>query len=149
MARTYAQDLQSRSLKDIRPRISENMDAILADINSQEAVAVQYTQSQGRKKSSHSNFSNKRHQASYNTKKNLADKKPSHSERSCAICNAAGRPSTCHDIKICRLIRKIDKMKIAKACRVMASEDFNSEEESDSDCGGLWGSVLPICGPHC
>ena len=24
-------------------------------------------------------------------------------------------------------------MKIAKACRVMASEDFNSEEESDSD----------------
>ena len=54
VARPYAQDLQSRSLKDIQPRISENMDAILADINSQEAVAVQYTQSQGRKKSSHS-----------------------------------------------------------------------------------------------
>ena len=105
----------------------------MADIYSQEAVAVQYTQSQGRKKSSHSNFSNKRHQASYNTKKNLADKTPSHSERSCAICNAAGRPSTGHDISKCWFISKFDKMKIAKACRVMASEDFNSDEESDSD----------------
>ena len=133
VARTYAQDLQSRSLKDIQPRISENMDAILADINSQDAISVQYTQSQGRKRNSYANFSNRKHQASNNTKKNLAGKKPSHPERSCAICSAAGRPSTGHDINKCWFISKFDKMQIAKACRVMVSEDFDSEEESDSD----------------
>jgi len=129
VARTYAQDLQSRSLKDIQPRISENMDAILVDINSQEATSIQYTQSLGRKSNSYSNFTNKKHQA-HNTKRNSVNKKPN---QSCAICSAAGRPSTGHDISKCWFISKFDKMNIAKACRVMASEDFKSEEESDSD----------------
>ena len=45
VARTYAHDLQSKSLRDIQPQICQSMDSLLAELNAQEDVQVNYSNS--------------------------------------------------------------------------------------------------------
>ena len=47
VARVYSHELQSMTLKDLQPRLSENMDSILQDLNAQEEVRVMYSKSTG------------------------------------------------------------------------------------------------------
>ena len=45
IARVYAHDLQTKSLKDIQPQICDAMSSLLADMNAQDEVSVNYTRS--------------------------------------------------------------------------------------------------------
>ena len=121
VARVYAHDLTSKSLKDIQPHLSQSMDSLLAELVAQSEIQVNYARS------------------SYDR-----DRSPSHdsrpdnttrSSKSCTLCKCAGRKFKGHDIRTCWHLSKFEKMEIAKALRVTTDEndDGDDEEEADED----------------
>jgi len=45
VARVFAHDLQTKTLKDIQPLLSQSMDSLLAEITAQEDIQIHYTRS--------------------------------------------------------------------------------------------------------
>ena len=105
--RIYSHELQSMTLKDLQPRISENMDTILQDINVQEDARVLRMNSEC--------------QNTRWTKKN--DSNSSEHSKMCILCKMAGRPHNGHEVGTCWFTSKHDKSELAKALRVLTDED--------------------------
>ena len=119
VARAFAKDLQCTSLKDIQPRISENMESILQEINAQEEVHVQFSRSKFPKRKDR-----------YKRNQNRDD---SRSSKTCPLCKAAGRQFSGHDAASCWFISKFDKLEIAKALQVKVDHEVDSDEDSQEE----------------
>jgi len=81
VARVFAHDLQTKSLKDIQPQICSAMDSLLQEINTQEEIQVQYS------KSSYHNSQQQRRPPNRRT-----TQRPNQRNKSCLLCKAANRP---------------------------------------------------------
>ena len=117
VARVYAHELQSMSMKDIQPRISENMDSILQDLNAQEDIRIHYTNSQ------------------YRRPRPVRKKGPSASSKApktCILCKVAGRPHAGHDVKDCWFTSKHERGELARALQVTVEEDSEADDEDFS-----------------
>ena len=78
ISREYSHNLQTMTLKDIQPRIAENIQSILETINTSEDIQIQYALS---------GYSNRRHQST-----RPKDSKPVSAPRKmCILCIASGR----------------------------------------------------------
>jgi hypothetical protein len=136
ISRVYAHDLQTQSLKDIQPQLSDSMDSLLQDLATQEEISVQYSSTKRRpfqRKPSYRHESNPSHR-SESKPWNRNESKPFNS-KSCTLCQAAGRPHQGHDISKCWFISKFEKLQIAKALQVEVNDysDFEDDNISSVD----------------
>ena len=129
VARVYSHDLQKKSLKDLQPQICDSMDSLLAEINSQEDIQINY---------SRSSFNNR--QPRFNNKNTLQNNNitsqlnryrtprtqgapASVPQKDCVLCKSAGRPSRGHNVSSCWYISKADKLEMVKALQVTVEYD--------------------------
>ena len=126
VARVYAHDLQSCTLKDIQPRLSQSMDSLLAELSTQEEIQIHYTKS---KFHQHSNRNNKNF--------NNFNNKPKHKNKHCVICKSASRPHTGHDINDCWFVSKFEKMEIAKALQVTVDQEDDEFDSSQAPTSNI------------
>ena len=124
IARIYAHDLQSHTLKDIQPRLSQSMDSLLTEISTQEDIQVHYAKS---------SFRPNRAKLPNQTK--TLSNHPA-SSKQCTLCKAAGRSHLAHGISSCWFLSKFEKMEIAKAITVTVDdidqEDFQTTNNDNS-----------------
>ena len=112
--RVYAHDLQTKTVKDIQPILSQSMDTILADLAVQDDIQIQYT------RSSFNNYNNRMNNSS-NRNNNRGNSSRSQStpgrttNKSCSLCKAAGRSHQGHDIGTCWHLSKAEKLQIASS----------------------------------
>ena len=130
VARQYAHDLQTKSVKEIQPMIVDNMESLLAGINSEENAQISYSNA-SRSKAQAKAY----HQQAPSRKTVYMAYKPTStpsvkSKKECAICKSAGRKYEGHDISACWHLSKIDKMEMAKALNVVVED---SEEENEGE----------------
>ena len=111
VAQVYAHDLTAKTLKDIQPHLSLSMDSLLAELNAQTDIQVQYTRSsyEKRRPSSRSPSRDKRPNDKSSGKS---------SGKTCSLCKCAGRTFKGHDISSCWHLSKFEKLEMAKALRV-------------------------------
>ena len=112
VARIYAHDLQTCTLKGIQPRLSQSIESLLAELSSQEEIQVHYTKS--------------RFQHQGRTKAN-AKSKPLKGKQS-AICKSVGSLHTGH-VGDCWFLSKFEKMEIAKALQVTVDPTEGNSDE--------------------
>ena len=122
VARVYAHDLSTKSLKDIQPHISRSMDALLADLTAQSEIQVHYSRSTNNRQTRR--FSNPRG--------TQMPKQSSNSSKSCSLCKAANRTHKGHDIASCWFLSKFEKLEMAKALRVSTISSDNDDEDIDA-----------------
>ena len=137
VARVYAHDLQTKSLKDIQPQICSALESLLMELNTQEDIAVHYSQS-----------FNKNRRRFFPTDQRSKKGDTAARTKSCVLCKASGRTSTGHDISGCWFISKFDKLQMAKALSVNTSDDVDpdSAEEEFHSVTALPATVPP---PEC
>ena len=152
VARVYAHDLQTKSLKDIQPQLAENMDSLLSELEAQEDIQINYSRSsyhqqRGRyppatrprypqRSQQHQHYQQHHHQQI-----GFAHPRGSNpSPRLCILCKSAGRPHTGHDIGTCWFISKDDKLSISDAlCGIADNEGeptplgYSTEAVQESD----------------
>ena len=85
VARVYAHDLQTCTLTDIQPRLSQCIEFLLAELSAQEEMQVHYTKS--------------RFQHQGRTKANAKSK--SSRGKQCPVYKSVGRPHNGHDVGDC------------------------------------------------
>ena len=108
VARVYAHDLTSKSLKDLQPQICQNMESLLMELATQEDIKINYSRSRNNRfRNSHEGNGNFR----------------SSSQKSCAFCKACKKPHVGHDIASCYHLSKFDRAQISKAFNVYAEDD--------------------------
>ena len=83
ISRIYSHELQTMTLKDLQPRISESMDTILQDINAQEDARVMRMNSEYR-----------------NPRRVRRNDANSAESKMCILCKTAGRNHIGHDITL-------------------------------------------------
>ena len=134
VARQYAHDLQTKSIKEIQPLIVDNMESLLAGINAEENIQISYTSaSRSKRYQSNTPFkSNSRGQGGSSMKPSVKPKKV------CILCKAAGRNYEGHDLSACWHLSKIDKLEISKALKV----EIEEEEASDDNGEDILTSVV-------
>ena len=89
VSRVYANDLQSKSLKDIQPQIVDNMESLLAEINTHEDIQINYSRSSNPK--SYSNDKQVRFKSSFGSKNKFTNKNNDgilKSKKECILCKA-------------------------------------------------------------
>jgi len=126
VARVFAHDLQTKSLKDIQPQICSAMDSLLQEINTQEEIQVQYS------KSSYHNSQQQRRPPNRRT-----TQRPNQRNKSCLLCKAANRPHQGHDISSCWFITKFDRMEISKALAVEVDESYSELDTQEAEFQAL------------
>ena len=124
VARIYAHDLQTKSLKDIQPQLADSMDSLIADLSVQEEISISYASS--RKKQHRNTFRSNRAGDNQFPPVNSQD-----SNNICAICKAAGRNSKGHSVKNCWFLSKFDKLQIAKAFQVDVDDELIPDSDND------------------
>ena len=138
ISRVYAHDLQKKSLKDLQPHICDAMDSLLAEINTQEEINVNYSRTfGGGKKYNNSNFrSDRQQQQQQQQPLRQQNSRPQHSvtQKECIICKMAGRSYLGHSVSSCWHISKADKMQMARALQV--SVDFVDDTEQITEDNG-------------
>ena len=125
IARIYAHDLQSTTLKDIQPRIAENMDSLIEDLNASEDIKVHYSRS----RYPGSRYSGQRQQG-FNKNKNPTASK---AKKMCILCKASGRQYLGHDSGTCWFVSKHEKHEIAKALMVDLGEECEDYEDAEAE----------------
>ena len=116
--RVFAHDLQTKSLKDIQPVLSQSMDSLLAELSAQEDIQVQYA-------SSSYNNRNRSKRRTGGNRVTFQD----NAAKICSLCKAAGRLAKGHDISTCWNLSKAEKLQIAKALQVIVDESSGFEDE--------------------
>ena len=116
VARVYAHELQTKSLKDIQPQPAESMDSLLTDLAVQEEVTISY-----------SSTSRQQHREKFKRSTQIQNS----SSKSCVLCKTAGRNYQGHDVSSCWFISKFDKLQIAKALSVEVDDEY-PEDLSDN-----------------
>ena len=132
VARVFAHDLQSKSLKDIQPQICAAMDSLLIELNAQEDIQIHYSKSSFRTR-----YNNKAPSRKF-------PQKPPQKSKLCILCKGAGRPYQGHDVSTCWFITKFDKMEIAKALAVEVDpeEDFPDDLPDQSNVKAC--TLIPV-----
>ena len=120
VARIYAHDLQTKTLKDIQPQLSQSMEALITELNAQEEMNIHY---------SRSSFNNKKKFNNFNSRGGPQSTTITTSSKSCILCKTAGRRHQGHDLGSCWYISKHDKVEAAKALQVSLDEDENPVED--------------------
>ena len=116
VARVFAHDLQSKTLKEIQPQLALSMDSLLAEISAQEDIQVHYARS---------SFSRNRLTKSFQTKTGASRSAPS---KSCILCKASGPRYEGHNITTCWFVSKFEKMEMVKALQVCVEDTDESVE---------------------
>ena len=137
VARVYAHDLASKSLKDIQPYLSRSMDALLADLTAQNEIQVHYS------RSSNNRQSNRRSSAPRGTQQQKQ------SSKTCSLCKAANRTYKGHDIASCWFLSKFEKLEMAKTLRVSTissdiEDDDDEAEQEEEDPQDIAVSVIQL-----
>ena len=132
VARIYAHELSTKSLRDIQPQLSQSMDSLLTGLAAQSDIQVHSV--------NNSNNGNNRRQSSRGRRSHREEEGESFANqssfrpttkspsKSCSVCKAAGRAHDTHDIASCWFLSKFEKLEIAKTLRVST---INSDEEED------------------
>ena len=139
VSKVYAHDLQGNSVKDLQPQICDAMDSLLAEINTQEDISVNYSRTFGGSRRSNNN----------NTHYNRSDRQPppppssrpptwqrnqqSSTQKECIVCKAAGRTYLGHTIATCWHVSKADRVLMARALQVDYDEEGDHGREEDHD----------------
>ena len=109
ISRVYAHDLQTKSLKEIQPQLTEAMDSLLHDLAVQDDISINFSSTRKPQRSGANNpprFSNNHPpRFSNNNNKNIPSKL-------CIFCKAAGKNHNGHDISTCWYLSKFDKLNI-------------------------------------
>ena len=119
-SRLYAHDLQSMTLKEVQPRIAENMESILEEINAHDDIQIHCARSR---------YPNRR----YQTMKYKKSKSSPMPKKSCILCKAGGRHYLGHDAGTCWFTSKFEKQEIAKALLVEMDDDQVPDEGIHND----------------
>ena len=129
VSRVYAHDLSSKSLKDIQPQIAENMDSLLAELETQEDIQIHYSRSYAKQRQSFRPTTATRG----SRYQKQTDNKHSTSKRSCILCKSAGRSHLGHDIGDCWFISKHDKITMSKTLCVAVDEECDEQETFEEE----------------
>ena len=135
VARVYAHDLQTQTLKDIQSRLSQSMDSLLAELSAQEEIQIQYT------KSKYQYSSGSR---AHNNKLPLRKQSSSRPSKTCSLCKAANRSYTGHSINDCWFLSKFEKMEIAKALQVTVAYESDRDDENEPSDINLFESSMSV-----
>ena len=123
VARIYAHDLQTKSLKEIQPLLAESMDSLLAELSAQEDISINYSST----RKHHFRDKYKRGKTTQPLQRNATP-----SQKSCVLCKTAGRSYQGHDITDCWFISKFEKLQMAKALQVEV-DDIETDQVLDLD----------------
>ena len=125
VARQYAHDLQTKSIKEIQPMIVDNMESLLAGIAAEDDVQISYTRSNSNRPRSNAPFAAS---ASYQG----PSKAPAESKgkKSCVVCKLTGRRHEGHDLSSCWHLSKMDRLAMAKTLKLEVN-DLEDEEVDD------------------
>ena len=104
----YAHELQSMTLKDLQPRVSENMESILQDLQTHEDVRINYASSNRKPPRSGS--------------KRNTNAPSIRQPKLCVLCKAAGRPHQGHDVASCWFTSKFEKMEPSKTLQISIND---------------------------
>ena len=115
----YAHELQSMTLKDLQPRVSENMESILQDLQSHEDVRISCASSQRKPPRSEN-------------RRNTNTSGP-RQLKNCVLCKAAGRPYQGHDVASCWFTSKFEKLELVKALQISVQDIDENYGETDSE----------------
>lgn len=124
IARVFAHDLQTKTLKDIQPLLSQSMDSLLAEITAQEDIQIHYARSSFKTRNNSKPFLRDTSSPSQN--------RPSNSAKNCTICKAAGRKFQGHNVASCWFLSKFEKLEIAKALQVTV-DDFDDDLDTTDE----------------
>ena len=128
IARVYAHDLQSKSLKDIQPRICDAMDSLLAEMVAQDDISVNYSRSTNQRRPRRFNNNNNTNNATSSTpNRTPASNK---GQKQCILCKTAGRSYLGHDISSCWFISKFEKMDIVTAFQLNTEGEDHPEDDA-------------------
>ena len=95
------------------------MDSLLAELNAQENVQVNYSNSRNSRPSFTRGGSNSfARQKPQNYQHNTSNK-----VKSCVLCKTAGRPHVGHDVGGCWFISKFDRLELTRALQVVVDPD--------------------------
>ena len=124
IGRTFAYDLDNMSLKDIQPRIAQNLDSILAELNASEDIQIHYTRSTpGR---TPGRGQNNRYRGRPTPAPRPAPRKI------CVLCKVSGRPHTGHEAKDCWFSSHSEKRELIRALLVDVDAEQEEEEEEET-----------------
>ena len=135
VGRVYAHELQTKTLKDIQPILSQSMNELLAELNAHEDINVQYSKTYDRK-GAYNNPKFDRSSNNYTGGDKQRDTKPfgassrtpaspgksclaSPSAKSCLVCKMSGRKHEGHDVNTCYYLSPHDKMQLSKSLRAV------------------------------
>ena len=129
VGRVFAQELQTKSLKDIQPQMCMSMDSLLAELNTQEEL-VQANYSKSSSASGNKRWQSFRRKPQQPQQQQRSQQGSSqNNQKQCVLCKTAGRSYQGHDINGCWFISKFDRMEMTRALQL----SVHSEEEDD--CG--------------
>ena len=112
------------SLKDIQPRIAQNLDSILAELNASEDIQIHYTRSTpGR---TPGRGQNNRYRGRPTPAPRPAPRKI------CVLCKVSGRPHTGHEAKNCWFSSHSEKRELIRALLVDVDAEQEEEEEEET-----------------
>ena len=137
VARVYSHDLQKKSLKDLQPQICDSMDSLLAEINNQEDIQINYSRSSFNNRQPR--FNNKSTPlgnsvaSKFNRSRPPQNQGASTSQKDCILCKSAGRPSRGHNVSSCWYLSKADKLEMVKALQVIVEYDGDECEGEDDE----------------
>ena len=124
VARVYAHDLQTKSLKDMQPIISQNMESLLIELASQEDIKLAYTSGSNNSRNQ-SRFSRRSSNPNYNKRQTSSNTKI------CVFCKACKKPYTGHDVSNCWALARFNKTDIVDA--LMADVDYADSNDYPVD----------------
>ena len=134
VSRVYAHDLQRSSLKDLQPQICDAMDSLLAEINTQEDINVNYSRTfSGSRRSNSTQYRSDRQPLppAPSRPQSLQRNQQIATPKECIVCKAANRSHLGHTISTCWHISKADRMSMAKALQVSVDYDDSCHEDED------------------
>lgn len=127
--RTFANDLQTKSLKDLQPQICDSLDGFLEEIKSEEIRASRAYVPDYRRRSQ----ANRRPRSAATYKptnsSNTSKPFPRTPRLECRVCKAEGRVYSNHNMTNCDYMSKAEKRDMVKSFRVEADDGIPDEHD--------------------
>ena len=133
VSREYAHDLQSMTLKDLQPRLAENMDCILQHLNTCEDIQVQYTRSRfpNRRSNNNNNNANNNSNANNNNRASNSNRPTPAPRKICILCRASGRPHMGHTANNCWFTSRQEKQQMIQTLLVEIDAEADAQFDTD------------------
>ena len=147
VAQVFSQDLQTKSLKDLQPRIAEQIDDLLRQLETKDdGLDAQFSKISTTNYRPDKRFDNRRfsannrrddhrgYQKQFNnretyTKRNYQAKKTMVSVKKCEPCRSVGEPFIGHDIQSCPNIKPSDRERMMQSFQLDISDDVEHEDD--------------------